>query len=70
MRLKILRGSDGIPRLATESGELIENTMVSFNHFLPAGTVTVVLNIKDIVVEKVDTIVDADECPVRVLPQP
>ena len=44
--------------------------MVHFNHNIDTGAVTVVLNIKDIVVEKVDTIVDADECPVRALPQP
>lgn len=71
MRLKVLIGSDGIRRIASEeTGEVVENVAMVTSHDIDTGRVTILIYGTDIRFERVDTVVDADENPVRALPQP
>jgi len=69
MRLKVLIGSDGIRRIASEeTGEIVENVAMVTSHDINTGQVTILVYGTDITFERVENIVDADERAVRALP--
>jgi hypothetical protein len=70
MKLKVLIDSNDNRRIATESGELIENVSMVTNHDIGTGRVTLLIYGTDIMFERVETVVEADEQSSRVLPAP